>query len=68
MQLAFEELYYSKYKGVMVMDKIYRTMDSAGKYNLVTGICLVVSSIATCVCGAFMIVHAGRLLQQKNKL
>jgi len=50
------------------MDKIYKVMDDAGKYNLVTGICLIVTSIASCVCGAFMIVHGARLLQQKNKL
>ncbi len=50
------------------MDKIYGVMDKAGKYNLVTGICLIATSLATCVCGAFMIVHAARLLRQKNHL
>ena len=43
------------------MDKVYNAMDGAGKYNLVTGICLIVTSVATCICGVFMIVHAARL-------
>lgn len=55
-------------KGVVFMDKVFKAMDDAGKYNLVTGICLIVTSVASCVCGAFMIVHAARLLRQKNCL
>jgi len=55
-------------KGNYDMDKIYSAMNNAGKYNLVTGICLIVTSLATCVCGAFMIVHAAHLLHRKNQL
>jgi hypothetical protein len=50
------------------MDKVFKAMDDAGKYNLVTGICWVVTSVASCICGAFLIVHAVKLLKAKNLL
>lgn len=50
------------------MEKIYKTMSSAGKFNLITGIFVAIIGVLGCVCGAFMIVHGSKLLDRKKEI
>ena len=48
------------------MEKVYNTMNSSGKFNLIGGIVMAVMGIGTCVFSAFMIVHGAKLLKNKK--
>lgn len=50
------------------MEKVYKTMNSAGKFNLSIGICVIAVSVLGCLCGAFMIVHGAKLLERKKEI
>lgn len=50
------------------MEKVYKTMSSAGKFNLITGILVAVMGVFSCVCGAFMIVHGVKLIDKKKNI
>lgn len=50
------------------MEKIYKTMNSAGKFNLISGIFVAVTGIFLCVCSAFMIVNGAKLIARKKSI
>lgn len=50
------------------MEKVYNTMSSAGKFNLIGGIIAAVAGTCACVFGAFMIVHGAKLLKDKKNI
>lgn len=52
----------------MDMEKIYKTMNAAGKFNLIVGICVAIVGTLGCLCGAFMIVHGVKLLERKKEI
>jgi uncharacterized membrane protein YbaN (DUF454 family) len=47
------------------MEKIYKTMKSVGVWNLVLGIVLILSGLAT---GIFLIINGAQLLKKKSDL
>ena len=47
------------------MEKVYKTMKTAGVFNLVVGIITIVAGALT---GAFLIVTGGRLLSEKKEI
>lgn len=50
------------------MEQIYKTMSSAGRFNLIAGICVIIISTIGCVCGSFMIVHGAKLISKKKEI
>ncbi len=48
-----------------MMEKIYNTMKSVGVWNLVLGIVLILSGLAS---GVFLIVNGAKLLKKKSEL
>lgn len=49
----------------MMMEKIYNTMKSVGVWNLVLGIILILSGLAS---GIFLILNGAKLLRKKSEL
>lgn len=47
------------------MEKVYKTMNSAGISSLVVGICV---TVIGCVTGAFLITTGARLLSRKKEI
>lgn len=48
-----------------MMEKIYNTMKSVGVWNLVLGIILILSGLAS---GIFLILNGAKLLRKKSEL